>query len=149
MLAERICGICGCVHSVAYAQSVESAVGLELPPRAEYIRTIMLEIERLHSHLLWVGLACHIVGFDTLFMQSFRIREPIMWIAEKISGNRKTYAPVCRRRRALGHHAGDASPNCARFWTSSKPNGAGRRCGQQGQEHPETHIGVGIADEHS
>jgi Ni,Fe-hydrogenase III large subunit len=52
----------------------------------------MLEIERLHSHLLWVGLACHIVGFDTLFMQSFRIREPIMWIAEKISGNRKTYA---------------------------------------------------------
>jgi Ni,Fe-hydrogenase III large subunit len=52
----------------------------------------MLELERLHSHLLWVGLACHIIGFDTLFMQSFRIREPIMWIAEKITGNRKTYA---------------------------------------------------------
>ena len=51
----------------------------------------MLEIERLHSHLLWVGLACHILGFDTLFMQSFRIREPVMWIAEKITGNRKTY----------------------------------------------------------
>ena len=65
-----------------------------MPPRAEYIRTVMLELERLHSHLLWVGLACHIVGFDTLFMQSFRIREPIMWIAEKISGNRKTYA-IC------------------------------------------------------
>ena len=92
MMAERICGICGCVHNVAYAQSVESAIALRLPPRAEYIRTIMLEIERLQSHLLWVGLACHIVGFDTLFMQSWRIREPIMWIAEKISGNRKTYA---------------------------------------------------------
>ena len=92
MLAERICGICGCVHNVAYAQAVEEAAVLKPPPRAEYIRTIMLEIERLHSHLLWVGLACHIVGFDTLFMQSFRIREPIMWIAEKISGNRKTYA---------------------------------------------------------
>jgi Ni,Fe-hydrogenase III large subunit/Ni,Fe-hydrogenase III component G len=91
MLAERICGICGCVHSVAYVQAVEAAAALKVPPRAEYIRTIMLEIERLHSHLLWVGLACHIVGFDTLFMQSFRIREPIMWIAEKISGNRKTY----------------------------------------------------------
>ena len=51
----------------------------------------MLELERLHSHLLWTGLACHIVGFDTLFMQSFRIREPIMWIAEKMTGNRKTY----------------------------------------------------------
>ncbi len=92
MLAERICGICGCVHNVAYVQAVESAVGLEVPPRVEYIRTIMLELERLHSHLLWVGLACHIVGFDTLFMQSFRIREPLMWMAERISGNRKTYA---------------------------------------------------------
>ncbi|HUI66693.1 MAG TPA: NADH-quinone oxidoreductase subunit C [Nitrospirota bacterium] len=92
MLAERICGICGCVHSVAYSQSVEAAAAIEPPPRAEYMRTIMLEIERLHSHLLWVGLACHLVGFDTLFMQSFRIREPIMWIAEKITGNRKTYA---------------------------------------------------------
>ncbi len=92
MLAERICGICGCVHNVAYAQAVESAAALKIPPRAEYIRTIMLELERLHSHLLWTGLACHILGFDTLFMQSFRIREPIMWMAEKISGNRKTYA---------------------------------------------------------
>ncbi|MBZ5596715.1 MAG: NADH-quinone oxidoreductase subunit C [Acidobacteriia bacterium] len=92
MLAERICGICGCVHNVAYVQAVEEAAALKPPPRAEYIRTIMLELERLHSHLLWTGLACHILGFDTLFMQSFRIREPIMWIAEKISGNRKTYA---------------------------------------------------------
>ncbi len=91
VMAERICGICGCVHSVAYVQAVENAVAVRPPPRAEYIRTIMLEIERLHSHLLWVGLACHIVGFDTLFMQSFRIREPVMWIAEKICGNRKTY----------------------------------------------------------
>jgi Ni,Fe-hydrogenase III large subunit/Ni,Fe-hydrogenase III component G len=92
MAAERICGICGCVHNVAYAQAVEQAAAIQPPPRAEYIRTIMLEIERLHSHLLWVGLAGHIVGFDTLFMQSFRIREPVMRLAEKISGNRKTYA---------------------------------------------------------
>jgi Ni,Fe-hydrogenase III large subunit len=70
---------------------VESAAALQAPPRAEYLRTILLELERLHSHLLWVGLACHIVGFDTLFMQCFRIREPVMWVAEKITGNRKTY----------------------------------------------------------
>jgi Ni,Fe-hydrogenase III large subunit/Ni,Fe-hydrogenase III component G len=91
MMAERICGICGCVHSVAYVQAVEYAAAIRAPARAEYMRTIMLEIERLHSHLLWVGLACHLVGFDTLFMQSWRIREPIMWMAEKITGNRKTY----------------------------------------------------------
>ena len=92
LLAERICGICGCVHSVAYAQAVEGAAALQAPPRAEYIRTVMLEIERLQSHLLSVGLSCHIVGFDTLFMHSFRIREPLMRIAEEITGNRKTYA---------------------------------------------------------
>lgn len=92
MLAERICGICGCVHNVAYAQAVEEAIGLHPTPRAEFIRTIMLELERLHSHLLWVGLAGHVVGFDTMFMQCFRIREPFMWLAEQISGNRKTYA---------------------------------------------------------
>jgi Ni,Fe-hydrogenase III large subunit len=79
------------VHNVGYAQAVESAAALQAPPRAEHLRTILLEIERLHSHLLWVGLACHIVGFDTLFMQCFRIREPVMWVAEKITGNRKTY----------------------------------------------------------
>jgi Ni,Fe-hydrogenase III large subunit/Ni,Fe-hydrogenase III component G len=92
MLAERICGICGSVHNVTYAQAVEQAVAVRPPARAEFIRTIMLEIERLHSHLLWTGLASHILGFDTLFMQCFRMREPLMWIAEKISGNRKTYA---------------------------------------------------------
>ncbi len=92
MLAERICGICGCVHSVAYAQAVEQAAAVRPPPRAEFIRTIMLELERLHSHLLWVGLAGHLLGFDTLFMQCFRIREPVMKVAEEITGNRKTYA---------------------------------------------------------
>lgn len=91
IMAERICGICGCVHSVAYSQAVEAAAAVRIPQRAKYIRTIMLEIERLHSHLLWAGLACHIIGFDTMFMQSFRIREPLMHIAEKITGNRKTY----------------------------------------------------------
>ena len=92
MLAERICGICGCVHSVAYVQAVERAASVKPAVRAEFIRTVMLELERLHSHLLWVGLASHIVGFDTMFMQCFRIREPVMWVAEKITGNRKTYA---------------------------------------------------------
>jgi Ni,Fe-hydrogenase III large subunit/Ni,Fe-hydrogenase III component G len=92
MLAERICGICGCVHAVAYAQAIEGAAAVRPTPRAEFIRTIMLEMERLHSHLLWVGLANHILGFDTLFMQSFRIREPIMRMCERITGNRKTYS---------------------------------------------------------
>ncbi|OIQ10809.1 NADH-quinone oxidoreductase subunit C [Neomoorella thermoacetica] len=90
-LAERICGICGYAHSVAYAAAVETANGIEVPPRAQYIRTILLEVERLHSHLLNLGLAAHLVGFDSGFMHFFRVREKAMQMAEILTGGRKTY----------------------------------------------------------
>jgi Ni,Fe-hydrogenase III large subunit/Ni,Fe-hydrogenase III component G len=90
-VAERICGICGFVHSTAYAQALENAVGVEAPLRARYIRSIVLELERIHSHLLWLGIAGHILGFDTVLMQTWRMREPVMWLMEKITGNRKSY----------------------------------------------------------
>ena len=90
-LAERICGICGFIHSTCYCQAVEKAAGIEVPRRARYIRTIMLELERIHSHLLWLGIAGHIIGFETILMQTWRVREPVMWLCEEISGNRKTY----------------------------------------------------------
>ena len=90
-LADRICGICGCAHSVAYAEAVERAQGIHVPPRAQYIRAIMLEVERLHSHLLNIGLASHYTGFDSGFQQFFRVREKSMDLAEKLSGHRKTY----------------------------------------------------------
>jgi len=90
-LAERICGICGFVHSTCYCEATEEAAGIEVPPRARYIRTIMLELERIHSHLLWLGIAGHILGFDTILMQAWRIREPVMWLCEQISGSRKNY----------------------------------------------------------
>ncbi len=93
-IAERICGICGSVHATAYSQAVEMAGSITIPERAEYIRTLMLEIERLHSHLLWLGVAGHLIGFDTVFMQAWRIREHIMWLSERITGNRKTYGMV-------------------------------------------------------
>lgn len=74
-----------------YCETVENALGIKAPRRARYIRSIMLEIERIHSHLLWLGIAGHIIGFETVLMQAWRIREPIMWLAEYITGNRKTY----------------------------------------------------------
>jgi Ni,Fe-hydrogenase III large subunit len=64
---------------------------IHIPERAHYIRTILLEVERLHSHLLNLGLACHFVGFDTGFMQFFRVREKAMKMAELLTGTRKTY----------------------------------------------------------
>jgi Ni,Fe-hydrogenase III large subunit/Ni,Fe-hydrogenase III component G len=90
-IAERICGICGFVHNVSFCKLVEHAAGIKVPRRADYIRTIMLELERIHSHALWLGVAGHIIGFDTVLMQTWRMREPIMWLCEKLTGNRKTY----------------------------------------------------------
>ncbi|MGE5180311.1 MAG: NADH-quinone oxidoreductase subunit C [Bacteroidota bacterium] len=90
-LAERICGICGCVHSTSYCQAVEEAAGINVPLRARVVRTLLLELERVQSHLLWLGLACHIVGFDFVFMQAWRLREPLMGLAEHLSGSRKHF----------------------------------------------------------
>ncbi|HGT5748503.1 TPA: nickel-dependent hydrogenase large subunit [Escherichia coli] len=90
-LSDRVCGICGFAHSVAYTNSVENALGIEVPQRAHTIRSILLEVERLHSHLLNLGLSCHFVGFDTGFMQFFRVREKSMTMAELLIGSRKTY----------------------------------------------------------
>ncbi|MEM0296768.1 MAG: NADH-quinone oxidoreductase subunit C [Zestosphaera sp.] len=90
-LAERICGICGFVHSTSYVQAVEDALNIEVPERAEFIRSIVLEVERLHSHLLWLGVALHLLGYDTGFMHAWRIREKIMVLAELLTGSRKTY----------------------------------------------------------
>lgn len=90
-LAERVCGICGYAHSIAYTNSIENAIGLEVPERAHWIRTLMLESERLHSHFLNLGLVCHFTGFDSGFQQFFRVREKSMTIAELVTGSRKTY----------------------------------------------------------
>ncbi|MCL5102908.1 MAG: NADH-quinone oxidoreductase subunit C [Armatimonadetes bacterium] len=91
-VAQQICGICGQVHSCAYCEAVESACEVDVPMRAKYIRSLLLELERIHSHLLWVGLAGHIIGFDTVLMQLWRIREPVMWLMERVTGNRKHYS---------------------------------------------------------
>lgn len=90
-LIERICGICSHSHSTCFIQAVEEIAGIEIPERASYIRTIVSELERIHSHLLWLGVAGHEIGFDTLFMYSWRDREIVMDILALITGNRVNY----------------------------------------------------------
>ncbi len=94
VLYERICGICSQVHPQAFAQATEDALGIEVPERARYIRTIMQELERVHSHLLWAGVGAHELGFDTGLMYIWRDREAVMDILEMISGNRVNYKMV-------------------------------------------------------
>jgi len=93
-MAERICGICGSVHSEAYTQALERAAGFEAPIRAKWIRVLMLELERVHSLLLWLGVATHMVGFDSGLMQFWRVRDRIMFLAELLTGNRKQYGMI-------------------------------------------------------
>ncbi len=91
-LLERICGICSHSHTTAFVQAVEEIMKLEVPRRGLYLRTLVCELERLHSHLLWLGVAAHEVGFDSMFMLVWRDRELVMDILEEISGNRVNYA---------------------------------------------------------
>jgi len=91
-LFERVCGICSGVHTNTFCQTVEELVGIEIPERAKYLRTILLELERIHSHLLWFGVGLHIIGFDTLFMHVWRDREIVQDILEMLTGNRVNYA---------------------------------------------------------
>ncbi len=91
-LVERICGICSTSHPFAFVNAVEDLAGISIPERAKYIRTIVGELERIHSHLLWLGLAGHFMGYNTIWMWSWKYREPILDIFEKISGNRQHYA---------------------------------------------------------
>jgi ech hydrogenase subunit E len=91
-LLERVCGICSNVHSMMFSRAVEAIADLEVPARGRYIRTVMSELERLHSHLLWAGVACNLIGFETLFMTCFSLRETVMDTLESVSGNRVNYS---------------------------------------------------------
>jgi membrane-bound hydrogenase subunit alpha len=91
-LVERVCGICSTSHPFAFANAVEEIAGVEITDRAKYIRTIIGELERIHSHLLWVGLAGHFLGYNTVFMWAWKYREPVLDLFEMITGNRNSYA---------------------------------------------------------
>ncbi|MFH0842905.1 MAG: nickel-dependent hydrogenase large subunit [Bacteroidota bacterium] len=91
-LVERICGICSTSHPFAFANAVEEIVGCKITDRAKYIRSFIGELERIHSHLLWVGLAGHFLGYNTVFMWAWKYREPVLDLFEMITGNRNSYA---------------------------------------------------------
>ena len=91
-LTERICGICSHSHATCYTQGVEKLMEVEPPKRGIYLRFLVAELERVHSHLLWLGVAGHEAGFDTFFMYTWRDREVVMDILEMVSGNRVHYA---------------------------------------------------------
>lgn len=91
-IVERICGICSSSHPIACVEAVEDIADIQVPERAQYIRSINQELERIHSHLLWLGLAGHFLGYNTVFMWAWKYRELICDIMETVTGNRQNYA---------------------------------------------------------
>ena len=89
-LAERICGICSYCHPSAFALAVETAADIQIPERAEYLRVIQGELERICSHILWAGVAAHEIGFDTVLFFTWQIRERALDLTEFLTGNRIT-----------------------------------------------------------
>jgi len=87
-VADRICGLCSFMHSLGYCQAVEEIMGLEVPERALYLRSIWAELSRIHSHVFWLGVAADALGFESLFMQAMRLREPVLNIFEETTGAR-------------------------------------------------------------
>jgi len=93
-LVSRVCGICSASHPLAYINAVEELAGVKAPERAQYVRVIINELERMHSHLLWVGLGGHFIGYDTVFMWAWKYREPVLDLLEAVTGNRNNYGNV-------------------------------------------------------
>jgi ech hydrogenase subunit E len=94
-VVERICGICSFGHGWGACASMEGALGVEIPERAEYLRTILHELGRVHSHLLWLGLMADGFGFESLFNHCWRIRETVLDLFEKNTGGRVVFS-ICK-----------------------------------------------------
>ena len=94
-IAERVCGICSCGHGMGYCESVEHVMGIEVPKRAKYLRTIWMEMSRVHSHLLWLGLLADAMGFESLFMESWKLREKILDMFDATTGGRVIFSVNC------------------------------------------------------
>jgi len=105
-LVERICGICSHSHTTCYTQALEEIGGIQLSERALYLRTLIFELERIHSHLLILGLISYDIGFDTLFMFCWHVRENVLDLFEEITGNRVHHAmnTIGGVRWDLPHH---------------------------------------------
>jgi NADH-quinone oxidoreductase subunit D len=88
---SRVDYLSGMIYNIGYCQAVERAMGIEVPERAEYIRIIANELNRISSHLLWLGTFLLDLGAFTPFLYAFDDREKILDILDRVTGSRLTY----------------------------------------------------------
>lgn len=94
-VAERVCGICSFGHGMGYCECLENIMNIEVPRRGNYLRTIWMEMSRVHSHLLWLGLLADALGFESLFMESWKLREQILDMFDATTGGRVIFSVNC------------------------------------------------------
>ncbi|MGC9516115.1 MAG: nickel-dependent hydrogenase large subunit [Methanomicrobiales archaeon] len=87
-LSERVCGICSYIHTQTFAETFELIAGEEAPLRAQYLRVLTNELDRIQSHLLANSTYFKAMEHETLFMYMLALREPIMDAIELLTGNR-------------------------------------------------------------
>jgi Ni,Fe-hydrogenase III large subunit len=92
VLTERVCSLCSNSHPLTYCMAVENLAGIEIPPRAQYLRTLAEEIKRIASHLFNTGIMAHVIGYKSLFMHMMEVRENMQDIKETVYGNRMDLA---------------------------------------------------------
>jgi NADH-quinone oxidoreductase subunit D len=87
-LTDRIDYLCPLTNNLCYCLAVEKLLGLEIPPRAQWIRVLLNELTRINSHLVWLGTHAMDIGAMTVFLYCFREREDILRMFEMVSGQR-------------------------------------------------------------
>ncbi len=87
----RVCGLCSISHTTAYSQVAEKLLKIEIPKRAKYLRMLVIELDRIHSHLLCLSHVAENSGFEALFMKTMQYREFSMELLEAVCGNRIQY----------------------------------------------------------
>jgi NADH-quinone oxidoreductase subunit D len=89
-LTDRLDYVAGMSNNLAYVLAVEKLLGLEVPPRAQAIRVLMCELQRIASHLFWLGTHAHDIGAMTPLFYALRERDEILFMFEMVCGSRLT-----------------------------------------------------------
>jgi NADH-quinone oxidoreductase subunit D len=87
-LTDRIDYLCPLTNNLCYALAVEKLLGIEIPPKAQWLRVLLNELTRINSHLVWLGTHALDIGAMTVFLYCFREREDILRLFEMVSGQR-------------------------------------------------------------
>ncbi len=87
-VVARVCGLCAITHSLCYTTAAEELLEGEITSKVKYLRILLVELDRIHSHMLCLSHTAENAGFEAMFMQIMGDREYVMDLQEKITGNR-------------------------------------------------------------